>query len=157
MIMREHDRQAEPRGEGARGLLKAAFSFSWATSLFGLKQFGGVLAPGSVVAGFDHVARASEAELDEPVRNFFRVGDRIQRETVDMLCRNFSPFLANRSASSAGGGAQPAQPSAQAAQPPGQATMATSPAGAGEGGSQPPPPDTPAPARTAYRVNSGRL
>src|SRR5438105_5315286 len=158
MIMREHDRRAEPRGEGARGLLKAVFSFSWATSLFGLRQFGGVLAPGSVVAGFDHVARASEAELDEPVRNFFRVGDRLQRETVDVLCGNFSPFRANRSASAAGAGAQPVQPSGQAAQPPGQAATATPPAGAGAGGSQPPrSPDTPAPARPAYRVNSGRL
>src|ERR1043166_4525056 len=143
MTTREQDGRAGPRGEGTRGLLKSAFSFSWATSLFGLRQFGGVLAPGG----------AAEAELDEPVRNFFRVGDRIQRETVDMLCRNFSPFRSNRSASSAGGGAQSAQPSAQAAQPPGQATPS-----AGAGGSQPArTPDTPAPSRPARRVNSGRL
>jgi hypothetical protein len=154
--MREQDGRAGPRGEGPRGILKSALGFSWASSLFGLRQFGGVLAPGRVAAGFDHLARAAEAELDEPVRNFFRVGDRVQREVVDTLCRNFSPFRVNRLASAAGAGTQPVQPSAQAAQPPGQATPATPPAVAG--GPQPTrSPNTPAPARPAYRVNSGRL
>lgn len=135
--MQTQDESSGPRGEGARGLLKSAFSFSWASSLFGLRQFGDLLAPRSASARFERLARAAEAELDEPARNFFRVGDQIQRETVDTLCGNFSPFC--------GGQSGPASPS------PTDSSGATPPASAGQ--------SAPAPvaARPAYRVNSGRL
>jgi len=90
--MREGNGRAGSGPGGARELLKSTLSFSWAQSLFGLRQFGGVLAPSRAAADFERVASATGAELDDSVRNFFMVGDRIQRETVNMLCGTFSPF-----------------------------------------------------------------
>src|SRR5690242_16211931 len=84
--MQKQDEQARANNTDTRQLFKSMFGFSWAQSLFGLKQLGGLLTPGQGADGFDYVTRATEAELIEPVRNFFRVGDRIQRETVDILC-----------------------------------------------------------------------
>lgn len=98
--MRNRNERAGHRGgpntsretEGARKYVKSLFSLSWAQSLFGMRQIANVFTPGRMVRSLERVGRATEAEMDEPVRNFFRVGDRIQRETVDMLCDSFSPF-----------------------------------------------------------------
>jgi hypothetical protein len=68
-----------------RQLFKSMFSFSWAQSLFGLKQLGSLLTPDQNIAGLDRLTKTTESELSEPVRNFFRVGDRVQRETIDIL------------------------------------------------------------------------
>ena len=70
---------------GTRDLFKSMFSFGWGQSLFGLKQLGGLLTPGSAAEGFNEVAKATEAELDGSIRNFFRVGDQIQRQTIDAV------------------------------------------------------------------------
>lgn len=137
-------------------------SFSWAQSLFGLKQFGGVLAPSRAAADFEHVARAAEAELDEPARNFFRVGDRMQRQTVDMLCGTFSPFNSSwaqqrrANAQAQPTSAQPSDSQAQTVQPSGQLTTAAPPATAAAPSTQQRPSPAPS-AGPTYRVNSGRL
>lgn len=130
--------------------------FSCASSLFGLKQFGGVLAPSRAsAADFEHVTRAAESEMDGPFRSLFRVGDRIQRDTLNMLlgalpsARNARAAPTDLSGSpGAGGGAQASQPprSAQSPQPPGRPTQPTQPA----------PPQQQRTA-LAYRVNRGRL
>src|SRR5688500_13310656 len=86
------DERTRPRGGGLRAMFKSTLGLSWACTLFGLRQLAGVFTPGRAAARFDHVARAADAELDEPVRNYFRVGDRTQREVVNMLCGSFSPF-----------------------------------------------------------------
>jgi hypothetical protein len=137
-------------------MFKSMFGFSWATSLFGLRQLAGAFAPGRAAARFERVARAAEDELDEPARNFFRVGDRTQRGVVDMLCGAFSPFRSgfsplnsNRSDSAADANARP------------DANLQTAASGRpADAPRRPPPaPSRPAdsPARPAYPVNSGRL
>ncbi len=160
--MGRRDERAGPRAAGAREFLKATFSFSWAQSLFGLRQFGGVLAPSRAAAEFEHVARAAEAELDEPARNFFRVGDRMQRQAVDMLCGTFSPFNSKgarrrrASAQAQQASARPEDSPAQTGQPSGQVTTAAPPATAAAPSPQPRPSPAPS-AGPTDRVNSGRL
>src|SRR5688572_8502135 len=101
------------RNTGTRDLFKSMFSFSWAQSLFGLKQLGGLITPDSNTGLFDQVTKATESELTEPVRNFFRVGDRVQRETVDLLCGGISSMGSNNTQASSphrsGSEARPAQ------------------------------------------------
>jgi hypothetical protein len=146
-------------------------SFSWASSLFGLRQFGGVLAPSRAsAADFEHVTRAAETEMDGPIRSFFRVGDRIQRDTLNMLLGAFPSARNGRAASTgsqgAGGRAQANQPprsarsaespqSSRPPQSPGRQTQPTEP-------TQPTRPAQPTQQRTSpsaptYRVNRGRL
>jgi len=147
MIMRQRDERASgSRAGGARELVKSLFSFSWATSLFGLKQFGGVLAPGTTTSSFNSVARAVESRLDEPVRNFFRVGDQTQRGMVDMLCGNFSPFRGRQA--TRGAREREQQPARSAGQSSAGASRSDTAAGAS------PRRDSSTP---AYRVESGRL
>ena len=117
--MQKQVQRASANNAGTRDLFKSMFSFSWAQSLFGLKQLGGLLTPGRGAEGFEQIAKATEAELDESVRNFFRVGDRIQRETIDALSGGrTSPARQNNGSSapspSVPSGVPPAQPSATA-------------------------------------------
>jgi hypothetical protein len=176
MFMPEREGRAGLPSGGGRGLLKSTLSFSWAQSLFGLRQFGGVLAPSRAAADLERVGGAAAAELDEPIRNFFRVGDRIQRETVNMMCGTFSPIYGRyaprragapangstqaRAASVGGvsttsGAAASSTAGATASTTAGaSASSASGPSGSsvsGEGGRRP------YPARPAYGVNGGRL
>ncbi|HVT60579.1 MAG TPA: hypothetical protein VHR45_19555 [Thermoanaerobaculia bacterium] len=74
-----------------RDLIKSAFSFSWVMTLFGLRQAGGVLAPGapkqppqdSASAAFDAVAAAAGGQLQGPLRGIFEGVDKLQRGLVD--------------------------------------------------------------------------
>jgi hypothetical protein len=84
--MQKQDEHVAASNPDTRQLFKSMLGFSWAQSLFGVKQLGGLLTPGQGAGGFDHVTRITEAELSDPVKNFFRAGDRIQRETIDILC-----------------------------------------------------------------------
>ena len=84
--MQKQDEHAPASNTDTRQLFKSMLGFSWAQSLFGLKQLGGLLTPGQGAGAFDPVIRSTEAELSDPVKNFFRAGDRIQRETIDILC-----------------------------------------------------------------------
>ncbi len=135
-----------------REMFKSMLGFSWASTLFGLRQLAGVFTPGRAAARFEHVTRAAEAELDEPVRNFFRVGDRTQREVVGMLCGTFSPihgrFAPRRADASASSGQ---------GEPAGSTASAGAASTAGVGGHRDPFSRPIPSARPAYRVNSGRL
>jgi hypothetical protein len=67
-----------------RELTKSMLSFSWAMSLFGLKQMSSLLAPGGTAAsGFDAVRRSSEEHLGSAAGSAFRMGDELQRRMVD--------------------------------------------------------------------------
>src|SRR5262245_24208466 len=67
-----------------RDLTKSMLSFSSGMSLFGAKQLVNSLTPEKATAAFDAVTRATEAELGDVVKGAFRVGDRMQRNMVDM-------------------------------------------------------------------------
>ena len=98
--MQKQDQRGLVSNASTQGLVKSMFSFSWAQSLFGLKQLGGLIAPERGAKEFDGVTKATESELSEPVRNFFRVGDRVQRETVDLLCGGLFPTRSNKTPAS---------------------------------------------------------
>lgn len=114
--MQKQDEHAPASNPGTRQLFKSMLGFSWAQSLFGLKQLGGLLSPAQSAGGFDHVTRITEAELSDPVKNFFRAGDRIQRETIDILCGAAFPTRAQNGSPDKTGpppSAAPGQPRAQ--------------------------------------------
>ncbi len=66
-----------------RELAKSMLSFSWAMSLFGLKQIANALAPGDAAASFDAVTRSAEGQLGQPAQSAFQAGDNLQRGVVD--------------------------------------------------------------------------
>jgi haloalkane dehalogenase len=75
-----------------RELAKNLFSFSWALSLFGLKQLGEVLNPQQTLRGapdaaksFDSVTDAVVDQFGRSLRQTFEVGDRIQGQIVDLF------------------------------------------------------------------------
>lgn len=144
MDIHKEDGKVRSRGDGTREFLKSMFGFSLAQSLFGLKQLGRALTPDMMAADLERVTRATEGQLDEPVRNFFRVGDRIQRETVEMLCNSFSPLNSQAAASSRGATGTTTQPRGPSA------TQRT------PGVSERRPPDSTSP-RTVRRPFGGRL
>jgi hypothetical protein len=76
------------RGErrwNVRELTKSMLSFSWAMSMFGLKQMSDLLVPQSNAAGsFAAVARSAEDQLGKTARAAFRMGDNLQRGLVDL-------------------------------------------------------------------------
>jgi hypothetical protein len=74
-----------------RELTKSIGSFSWAMSLFGMRQMVGVLRPAEAAEAFDSVTKATEDELGELLRLTFQMGDRMQRSMVDMTFMMFSP------------------------------------------------------------------
>jgi hypothetical protein len=110
-----------------RDLIKSIFRFSWAMTLFGMRQAGGVLAPSvsgrpggpggpappggagaGPSAGFDEIAAAASSQLHGPLRGVFASVDRAQRGVVDQV---FSVLAASASApGAAGGGAAAAAP-----------------------------------------------
>jgi hypothetical protein len=133
--MQKQDQRGVMSNGGTRELFKSMFSFSWAQSLFGVKQLGGLLTPGRSAGEFDQITRVTEAELSEPVKNFFRLGDRMQRETVDILCGGLSQARPNNTPQSSNqGGSIPPRPSGTEGRP-----------------------DKYTQTRPAYKVNSGGL
>lgn len=104
-----------------RELIKSIFRFSWAMTLFGMRQAGGVLAPLSSgrpggpggpappggagtgpSAGFDAIAAAASNQLHEPLRGVFASVDRAQRGMVDQA---FSVISASAPGAAGAGGA----------------------------------------------------
>jgi hypothetical protein len=67
-----------------RELTKSIGSFSWAMSLFGVRQMANVLCPSRAAEAFDSVSEATEGELGDFLRSAHEVGDRMQRSFVDM-------------------------------------------------------------------------
>lgn len=74
-----------------RDLTKALLRYSWATSLFGLRQMARMADPRlytggedeGAVAAFDSVARTTEEQLGESLRQAFRAGDQLGGRMVD--------------------------------------------------------------------------
>jgi hypothetical protein len=68
-------------------LAKSIFRFSWAMTAFGAGQAVRMLDPErgreGVAAGLDALSHAAESELEEPVRGFYRMGERMQESLVD--------------------------------------------------------------------------
>lgn len=71
-----------------RELTKSMMSFSWAMSLFGLRQMTCMLMPqswGSTSSSMDSVTRCTESQLGAVTQSLFRTGDNLQRGMVDMM------------------------------------------------------------------------
>jgi len=66
-----------------REVTKSITSFSWAISLFGIRQMTSILQPSKAVAALDSVTLATERQLDDSFRSAFELGDRMQRRLVD--------------------------------------------------------------------------
>lgn len=139
--MQKRDEGAARASAGIRDFLRSMFSFSWAQSLFGLKQMAGLVSPARSAESFDRVTHSAENELSEPVRNMFRVSERLQRQTVDILCGMFPSAPAGNEPRSDAGGGLPAQP--------------PTPSAPGGGPPVPSPPVTPS--GPTYKVKPGRL
>jgi hypothetical protein len=70
-----------------RDLTKSMMGFSWAMSMFGLKQALAMLNPqstGNAASSFEEVTRAAESQLGSVTRSTFQAGDRLQRGMLDM-------------------------------------------------------------------------
>ena len=73
-----------------RELTKSIGSFSWALSLFGVRQMANAMNPKRAEEAFDHVTTAAEGELGDFLRSAFQMGDQMQRGFVDMTLGMFS-------------------------------------------------------------------
>lgn len=73
-----------------RELTKSIGSFSWAMSLFGMRQMANALRPSQATEAFESVTEAAEGELGDLLRSTFKLGDRMQRGMVDMTFGMFS-------------------------------------------------------------------
>ena len=67
-----------------RELAKSMLSFSWAMSLFGLKQIANALAPADAAASLDAVTRCTQGQLGQPTQSAFQAVDNLQRGLVDL-------------------------------------------------------------------------
>lgn len=70
-----------------RDWTKSMMSFSWAMSLYGLRQMTSTLSPESwcsAPAGLDALTRSTEQQLGPAVQSLFRTGDDMQRRLVDL-------------------------------------------------------------------------
>jgi len=76
-------------------LAKSIGSFTWAVSLFGLQQMAGALRSTtsgktesqSTTQALDAVTRASLEQCGNSLRETFEMGDKMQRDVVDMMFR----------------------------------------------------------------------
>lgn len=73
-----------------RELTKSIGSFSWALSLFGMRQMANAMCPSRATEAFDSVTEATQGELGDLLRAAFQAGDRMQRGVVDMTFGMFS-------------------------------------------------------------------
>ncbi len=71
-----------------RELTKSMMSFSWAMSLFGLKQAANLLMPqtwGQAASSLNGVSSTTEGQLGQTLRSLYRAGDSMQKGMVDMM------------------------------------------------------------------------
>ncbi len=78
-----------------RELTKSMISFSWAMSLFGIKQLANVLTPQKAAGSFSAVTGATEGQFGELLKPMFRAGDALQRGMVDMTFGFLTPQVLN--------------------------------------------------------------
>src|SRR5713226_4538864 len=76
-----------------RELLSSILRFSWAMSLFGVRQMARALTPGngSLAGGFDTVAAAAATEMDGSVRALYEAGAQFQSGVVNGLSSGSPP------------------------------------------------------------------
>jgi hypothetical protein len=74
-----------------RELTKSMLSFSWAMSMFGLKQMANALTPSNAVASFEALTRCTEDQLGPTARAAFRACDNLQRGLVDLTFTFLGP------------------------------------------------------------------
>jgi hypothetical protein len=82
-----------------REMTKSMMSFSWAMSLFGLRQMTCMLMPQSwrgATSSFDAVTRSTENQLGSTTNSLFRAGDNLQRGLVDLMFSMFTFGMAGR-------------------------------------------------------------
>ena len=75
-----------------RDLTKSFFSFSWTMSLFGLEQMTNILSEERsgnrrerIAKAFDAVKHATVEQLGKRTTSLYESGDKLQRETVDLM------------------------------------------------------------------------
>ena len=75
-----------------RDLTKSFFSFSWTMSLFGLEQLTNMLSEERsgnrrerMAEAFDKVTEATVEQLGKRTTSLYESGDKLQRETVDLM------------------------------------------------------------------------
>lgn len=75
-----------------RDLTKSFFSFSWTMSLFGLEQLTNVLSDERsgnrrerMASAFDAVTEATGKQLGKRTSSLYESGDKLQRESVDLM------------------------------------------------------------------------
>jgi hypothetical protein len=75
-----------------RDLTKSFFSFSWTMSLFGLEQLTNILSEERsgnrrerMAEAFDAVTGATVEQLGKRTSSLYESGDKLQRETVDLM------------------------------------------------------------------------
>lgn len=64
-------------------LARSVASFTWAMSLFGVKQMANLMSPRRAADSFGAVTRTAEGALGPRLRSAFETGDRLQRTMVD--------------------------------------------------------------------------
>jgi hypothetical protein len=75
-----------------RDLAKSFFSFSWTMSLFGLEQLTNILSEERsgnrrerMAKAFDAVTDATVEQFGKRTKSLYESGDKLQRETVDLM------------------------------------------------------------------------
>lgn len=86
-----------------RDLTRSMASFSWAMSLYGVRQMANLVSPRRAADAFGAVARSAGGTLGPGLRSAFQTGDRLQRAVVDL---SFG-LVGLGSASSGGAGTAP--------------------------------------------------
>ena len=78
-----------------REITKSMISFSWAMSMYGMRQLAEVMAPEGgwdrAAASLDAVTRAAGDQLGSVTGRLFRAGDDLQRGMVDAMFSMFDP------------------------------------------------------------------
>ncbi len=75
-----------------REMAKSMFRFSWAMSVFGVEQLRKLVSDeyadrreGEIKSGFDSMSEFAGKQLSKQSRSLYEAGDKLQRESVDML------------------------------------------------------------------------
>jgi hypothetical protein len=76
-----------------RDLTKSMMSFTWAMSVFGMRQMANLVSPKTATEAFDAVTRSTEEQLGPATRSMFRAGDALQRTMVETTFRMFMPWM----------------------------------------------------------------
>jgi hypothetical protein len=96
-----------------REFTKSAFSYTWSSSLFGLQQMVNMFTPQGwrqshrTAESMERIARVTAEEMGEAARGAFKMGDDVQRKSVDTMFEVFSMGMFDRN-SSAGAAANSA-------------------------------------------------